>query len=142
MARRSRPKTSKASRIRGLVLRLTAVGLMLAISYGGDWIGHVMQLIHDRNYMSANAWLLRSDVLQVVLAVGLLVAYRRTPLGHRPAMVAATGSTAPPARPASPSVATTGAGQPAPTRDGASVNRTAGDQTDQPTRHPSWTVRV
>ena len=35
MARRSRPKTSKASRIRGLVLRLTAVGLMLAISYGG-----------------------------------------------------------------------------------------------------------
>src|SRR6187551_987170 len=35
IARRSRPKTSKASRIRGLVLRLTAVALMLAISYGG-----------------------------------------------------------------------------------------------------------
>src|SRR6188508_369587 len=35
MARRSRPKTSKPSRIRGLVLRLTAVALMLAISYGG-----------------------------------------------------------------------------------------------------------
>jgi penicillin-binding protein 1B len=35
MAGRSRSKTSKASRIRGLVLRLTAVALMLAISYGG-----------------------------------------------------------------------------------------------------------
>src|SRR5262245_12910989 len=35
MARRSPGKSSKASRIRGLVLRLTAVALMLAISYGG-----------------------------------------------------------------------------------------------------------
>ena len=37
MARRSRraPKTSKPSRIRGLVLRLTAVGFLLAIAYGG-----------------------------------------------------------------------------------------------------------
>src|SRR5215510_1845757 len=36
MARRSSPKKiTKASRIRGLVLRLTAVAFMLAISYGG-----------------------------------------------------------------------------------------------------------
>src|SRR5688500_20149435 len=37
MARRSRrnSQTRKPSRIRGLVLRLTAVGLMLAVAYGG-----------------------------------------------------------------------------------------------------------
>src|SRR5215207_179451 len=37
MARRSRPtpKNSNFSRIRGLALRLTAVGFMLAVAYGG-----------------------------------------------------------------------------------------------------------
>ena len=35
MARRSRPQRRKASRIRGLLLRLTAVGFMLAVAYGG-----------------------------------------------------------------------------------------------------------
>jgi penicillin-binding protein 1B len=35
MARRSRSKTRKSSRIRGLVLRVTAVAFMLAIAYGG-----------------------------------------------------------------------------------------------------------
>jgi len=35
MARSSRSKTRKPSRIRGLVLRLTAVGFILAVAYGG-----------------------------------------------------------------------------------------------------------
>jgi penicillin-binding protein 1B len=35
MARRSRSKTRKSSRIRGLVLRVTSVAFMLAIAYGG-----------------------------------------------------------------------------------------------------------
>src|SRR5688572_32288972 len=35
MARRTRSKARKPSRIRGLALRLTAVAFMLAISYGG-----------------------------------------------------------------------------------------------------------
>ena len=35
MARRPSKNTRKSSRIRGLVLRLAAVGLMLAVAYGG-----------------------------------------------------------------------------------------------------------
>jgi hypothetical protein len=61
---------------------LTAAVVALVISFGGDAVGHVMQLVAHDNRAPANLWALPSDVIQPLLAIGLLVAYRRT---HRPA---------------------------------------------------------
>jgi len=108
---------------------LTAAVVALAISYGGDAIGHIMQVSKDHNLASTNVWSLRSDLLQVVLAVALLVAYRRT----APATMVAATSSAAPTRP-SPSTGPTGSSQPATPPNWPSAN--------PPTNHPSWTVRV
>jgi hypothetical protein len=63
--------------------RATGTGVVaLAISFGGDAVGHLMQLVVHDNRAPANVWSLPSDVLQPLLAIGLLVAYRRT---RRPA---------------------------------------------------------
>jgi hypothetical protein len=61
---------------------MTAAVVALAISFGGDAVGHLMQLVVHDNRAPANVWSLPSDVLQPLLAIGLLVAYRRA---RRPA---------------------------------------------------------
>jgi hypothetical protein len=56
---------------------LTAAVVVLAICYWGDAIGHVMQYtVHD-NTAPNNVWAIPSDILGPLLAVGLLIAYRR-----------------------------------------------------------------
>lgn len=64
---------------------MTAAVVALAISYGGDAVGHLMQLVAHDNRAPANVWALPSDLLQPLLATALLVAYRRTrrPAGDR-----------------------------------------------------------
>ncbi|MFM8239062.1 MAG: DUF6790 family protein [Actinomycetota bacterium] len=64
---------------------LTAAVVALAISYGGDAIGHVMQYFGDGNDAPANTWAIPSDILQPLLAIVLLVLYRRG-LGRLPQM--------------------------------------------------------
>jgi hypothetical protein len=61
---------------------LTAAVVTLVISYGGDAIGHLMQLVAHDNRAPSNVWALPSDILQPLLAVVLFVIYRRTPLGR------------------------------------------------------------
>ncbi len=56
---------------------LTAAVVVLAICYWGDAIGHVMQwTVHD-NTATNNVWAIPSDILGPLLAVILLIAYRR-----------------------------------------------------------------
>jgi hypothetical protein len=61
---------------------LTAAVVVLVIAFGGDAIGHLMQLVAHNNTAPANVWSLPSDIAQPVLAVVLLIAYRHTPLGR------------------------------------------------------------
>jgi hypothetical protein len=57
---------------------LTAAVVVLSICYLGDAIGHIMQYtVHD-NTAPNNVWAIPSDILGPVLAIVLLVAYRRT----------------------------------------------------------------
>lgn len=56
---------------------LTAAVVVLSICYLGDAIGHIMQwTVHD-NTATSNVWAIPSDILGPVLAIALLVAYRR-----------------------------------------------------------------
>ncbi len=56
---------------------LTASVVVLAVCYLGDAIGHIMQYtVHD-NTAPDNVWAIPSDILGPVLAIVLLVAYRR-----------------------------------------------------------------
>ena len=54
----------------------------LAVSFGGDAIGHIMQMT-DGNMADSNVWSMPSDILSSVVAVLLLIAYRRG-LGRLP----------------------------------------------------------
>ncbi len=56
---------------------LTCAVTVLAVSYWGDAIGHVMQYSAHGNVAPDNYWAIPSDVLQPLLVVGLAVAYRR-----------------------------------------------------------------
>lgn len=57
---------------------LTAAVVALAILYWGDTIGHIMQWsVHD-NTAPSNVGAIPSDILQPLVAVILLIAYRRT----------------------------------------------------------------
>ncbi len=56
---------------------LTAGVVALAISYGGDAIGHIMQYVSHNNTAPNNVWAIPSDILQPLLAIVLLVLYRR-----------------------------------------------------------------
>ncbi len=62
---------------------LTAAVVAVFISYGGDAIGHTMQLVAHDNHASANVSSLPSDIVQAVLGVVLLIAYRHSALGRR-----------------------------------------------------------
>lgn len=64
---------------------LTAAVVALTLSYGGDAIGHLMQLVAHDNTEPSNVWSLPSDILQPLLAIVLLIAYRRTRRGTRAA---------------------------------------------------------
>lgn len=57
---------------------MTAAVVAVTVSYGGDAIGHLMQLVAHDNREPSNVWSLPSDILQPLLAVGLLIAYRRS----------------------------------------------------------------
>lgn len=65
---------------------LTAAVVVLAICFWGDAIGHVMQYSAHDNMAPSNVWAIPSDILQPLLAIILLIAYRR---GER--KVAGTG---------------------------------------------------
>ena len=56
---------------------LTAAIVVLAVQYGGDAIGHVMQWVSHNNTAPDNVWAIPSDVVAPALAIVLLIAYRR-----------------------------------------------------------------
>jgi len=56
---------------------LTAAVVVLAVQYGGDGIGHIMQWVAHDNTAPDNVWAIPSDFLQPVIAIALLVVYRR-----------------------------------------------------------------
>ena len=70
---------------------LTAAVVVLSICYLGDAIGHIMQYVAHDNTAPNNVWAIPSDILGPVLAIVLLVAYRRM---AKPALVhsGATGA--------------------------------------------------
>jgi hypothetical protein len=61
---------------------LTAAVVVLAVQFGGDSIGHVMQWSANDNTAPDNVWAIPSDFAQPLLAIALLVAYRRGPRGQ------------------------------------------------------------
>jgi hypothetical protein len=63
---------------------LTATVVAWAVSLGGDAVGHIMELSNG-NDAPDNVWALPGDLLQVVLPIVLLIAYRRG-LGRLPAL--------------------------------------------------------
>jgi hypothetical protein len=56
---------------------MTAAVVALAICYGGDAIGHIMEWIAHDNTADANTWAIPSDVIQPVAAIILLAVYRK-----------------------------------------------------------------
>jgi hypothetical protein len=56
---------------------MTAAVVVLAICFGGDAIGHVMQWSAHNNTAPVNVWSIPHDLLQSGIAVLLLVIYRR-----------------------------------------------------------------
>lgn len=56
---------------------MTAAVTVLAVCYGGDAIGHIMQWSAQSNTAPVNVWSIPYDLLQGGLAVLLLVIYRR-----------------------------------------------------------------
>jgi hypothetical protein len=59
---------------------MTAAVVVLAVQYGGDAIGHLMQWVANDNTAPDNVWALPSDVLQPLLAIVLLWMYRKQPV--------------------------------------------------------------
>ncbi len=56
---------------------MTAAVVMFVISYVGDAIGHVMQYTEHDNRAPANVWPMWFDFIQPLIALLLLLAYRR-----------------------------------------------------------------
>ncbi|MGH9032370.1 MAG: DUF6790 family protein [Acidimicrobiia bacterium] len=62
---------------------MTAAVVMLSISYLGDAIGHIMQWVEHDNTEPDNVWAIPSDILAPLLAIVLLIWYRRmSPAGR------------------------------------------------------------
>jgi hypothetical protein len=61
---------------------MTAAVVVLAIQYGGDGIGHIMQWVAHDNLAPDNVWAIPSDFAQPLVAVLLLLLYRKSPLGR------------------------------------------------------------
>lgn len=66
---------------------LDAAVVMLVVMYIGDFSGHVMEWVAHNNDAPNNIYAIPSDVIQPVVAVVMLIAYRRT---RAPAAVPAT----------------------------------------------------
>ncbi len=64
---------------------LTAAVVALVIMYWGDAIGHVMEIVAHDNYAPSNVWATPSDIIQPLLAVVLLILYRRSAAREAPA---------------------------------------------------------
>lgn len=56
---------------------LTAAVVVLTVQYGGDAIGHIMEYTAHNNTAPSNVWAIPSDIAQPVLAIILLIFYRR-----------------------------------------------------------------
>lgn len=56
---------------------MTAAVVVLAFQYGGDAVGHIMEYSAHGNTAPSNVWAIPSDVLQPVIAIILLIIYRR-----------------------------------------------------------------
>jgi hypothetical protein len=56
---------------------MTAVVIANALLLWGDAIGHVMQWVSHDNTATDNIWAIPSDVLQPLVSIVLLIAYRR-----------------------------------------------------------------
>lgn len=61
---------------------MTAAVVVLAVQFGGDAIGHIMQWTANDNTAPDNVWAIPSDIAQPLLAIILLFAYRRTERGR------------------------------------------------------------
>lgn len=74
---------------------LTAAVVAIAVSFGGDAIGHIMEM-SDGNMAVNNVWAMPSDIAQALAGIALLVLYRRG-LGRLPDLprhgVVGTGTT-------------------------------------------------
>lgn len=73
---------------------MTAAVVVLAICYWGDAIGHVMQYVSHDNTAPNNVWAIPSDLLGPLLAVVLLISYRRGQRRQRPAVASASTTAA------------------------------------------------
>jgi hypothetical protein len=84
----------KALRGQWMIAAVTALGIL----FGGDAIGHIMQLSAHNNTDPANIWAIPYDILQGGLAVLLLVIYRRLggPVPSPRRTLAEAGSANPP----------------------------------------------
>ena len=56
---------------------LTAGVVVLTIQYGGDAIGHIMEYVAHNNTAPSNVWAIPSDIAQPIIAVVVLIIYRR-----------------------------------------------------------------
>jgi hypothetical protein len=77
---------------------MTAAVTVLAISFGGDAIGHIMQWSAHNNTAPINVWAIPQDILQAGLALVLLLIYRRLEgsASSPPRELAGAGSVSPP----------------------------------------------
>jgi uncharacterized membrane protein YsdA (DUF1294 family) len=77
---------------------MTAAVTVLAISFGGDAIGHIMQWSIHGNTAPVNVWAIPQDIVQAGLAVLLLLIYRRLEgsASSPPRQLAEAGSVNPP----------------------------------------------
>lgn len=69
---------------------LTCAVVVLAISYWGDAIGHVMQYVAHDNMAPENVWAIPSDIVQPLINICLLVAYRHLSKGQVTEMATTT----------------------------------------------------
>lgn len=74
---------------------LTCAVIVLAISYWGDAIGHVMQYVAHDNTAPDNVWAIPSDILQPLINICLLVAYRSLSKGQVAEMTPASTDAGP-----------------------------------------------
>lgn len=56
---------------------MTAAVVAISVSFFGDGIGHIMQWVSNDNTAPDNVWAIPSDFAQPLLAIVLLLAYRR-----------------------------------------------------------------
>ncbi|RVX41462.1 hypothetical protein EDD27_4002 [Nonomuraea polychroma] len=56
---------------------MTAAVIAIAILYWGDAVGHIMQWVAHDNTAPDNIWTIPTDILQPLIAVTLLILYRR-----------------------------------------------------------------